>query len=368
MDTNSDDFSAEKLICEESFQQYCLGFDTKSRIYWEEWIKTHPHRLDDFKEAKRLFHILSAKQGSKLNQLYHLREGIVRFEDFQNNFTLLTSKEESEFTKVSIKPIYKYIGLVAACILIFLTVFLYNTSSISKKSSGSLAFSSGTLSRKTVFLSDGSIITLRKNSEIIISPNFNNSTREVWLKGEGFFDVEHSPLKPFIVHAGTNNIRVLGTVFNVKAYPNASYSETSLLEGIVKVTSDTDPNLSVILKPNYKFITTFLTITNEPNLAVSPVFQVLNMVGKNKTSDEVKWVRNRMDIEDESLEEIANRLKKWYGVEIEFGDKEVKKYRYSGVFENESIIKSLEALQLSYHFNFKIEDDKIIIKKQNRNQ
>jgi len=56
-------------------------------------------------------------------------------------------------------------------------------------------------------------------------------------------------------------------------------------------------------------------------------------------------------------------LQSWYGIPIVFTDSTVKGYRYSGTFESETVVKALEALQLSYPFNFRIEKDTIIIGK-----
>jgi ferric-dicitrate binding protein FerR (iron transport regulator) len=78
---------------------------------------------------------------------------------------------------------------------------------------------------------------------------------------------------------------------------------------------------------------------------------------------EIAWVRSRIKIEDEPLEQIAARLQAWYGIPIIFTDNETKGYRYSGTFESETVVKALEALQLSYPFNFRVEKDTIVIGK-----
>ncbi|MGY0037213.1 FecR domain-containing protein [Pedobacter sp. NJ-S-72] len=70
-----------------------------------------------------------------------------------------------------------------------------------------------------------------------------------------------------------------------------------------------------------------------------------------------------MIIDNEPLAAIAEKLQKWYGIEIYIANKEVKDYRYSGTFENESVIKTLEALQIAYPFEFKAEQNKITISK-----
>jgi transmembrane sensor len=83
----------------------------------------------------------------------------------------------------------------------------------------------------------------------------------------------------------------------------------------------------------------------------------------NHKAQEIAWIRNRLKIEDEPLEAIASKLQQWYGIEISFADSTVKTYRYSGTFESETVVKALEALQLSYPFNFQVDKEKIIISK-----
>ncbi|WP_315814782.1 DUF4974 domain-containing protein [Paraflavitalea speifideaquila] len=83
----------------------------------------------------------------------------------------------------------------------------------------------------------------------------------------------------------------------------------------------------------------------------------------NHKAKEIAWIRNRLKIEDEPLVAIAAKLQQWYGIGIAFADDTVKTYRYSGTFESETVVKALEALQLSYPFNFQVEKEKIIISK-----
>lgn len=364
MSINFDQFSVEELICDQSFQQYCLGSNIASVILWEDWLKTNPSNLIDFIEAKRVFYILSAKQGNKLEQLQQLRTGISQFENFKDNFSLVPEKNIIVLKPKKAIHILNYIGLAAASVLLIaLASVFFKIPNVLYSPKPTVQYSSGNLSRKTIILNDGSIITLRKNSELKVASNFNTHLREVWLTGEAFFNVKHNKAKPFIVHAAQNNIVVLGTGFNVKAYPGAVYTETSLIEGSVSITNNQDKDFKVILTPNHKFISASTPTSASASTSSLPKPIIENMVGNNKPGDETKWIRNKMELEDQSLFEIAKRLEIWYGIKIEIKDKQVGKYQYSGVFDNESLIKTLEVLQLSYHFNFKTETDKITISK-----
>ena len=78
-------------------------------------------------------------------------------------------------------------------------------------------------------LPDGSVVALNSNSKLVFPKQFNGDTREVTIEGEAFFDVKPNPEKPFIINAGKAQIKVVGTSFNVSAYP-----ETETLEVVVK--------------------------------------------------------------------------------------------------------------------------------------
>ena len=77
---------------------------------------------------------------------------------------------------------------------------------------------------------------------------FKGDTREVYLTGEAFFDVVKNPARPFIIHTSSIDVKVLGTKFNVKAYPNDKTVETSLVQGSVEVFVKNRPGEKYLLK------------------------------------------------------------------------------------------------------------------------
>nr|WP_068891312.1 FecR domain-containing protein [Pedobacter panaciterrae] len=355
-----DDFYIEELICCESFQQYCLGTSFADQISWDEWIERIPHRKADFEEAKKIVNILNVKQGSRLIQIKELKEGI----KYQN--VLAEKIQLSNSTDFNNKRSYlKYtIGMAAAVVAVLFLYFYLNPYS-KKKSFNDISklYSSGNAVRKTIILSDGTVITLAKHTSIKINNAFDEGKRELWLTGEAFFDVKHDAAHPFIVHTSFNDIKVLGTTFNIKAYPHSKITETSLIHGSVRIDSKNNPGRFVILKPNQKVISSNQSETKD--IAISKEYKVfaLQTDSFSKQPEETKWIRNRLDIDNLPLSAIAKKLQAWYGIEVLIVDEDVKDYRYSGTFENETVVKTLEALQLSYPFKFEIENNKITIKK-----
>ncbi|AOM78068.1 hypothetical protein BFS30_13290 [Pedobacter steynii] len=363
----NNDFYVEELICNESFQEYCLGVSLENQILWREWIASHPDRRADIAEAERIVTILNVRQGSRTAQLKALRSGLKQKDNFQSLISLKEEKEQASGVK-RITPLWHlYLGSTAAILIAVAFLYFYKPSLFyveSKVESISVQFSSGKSPRKTIILKDGSVITLAKESSIQLTENFDSSKRELWLTGEAFFDVKHDAAHPFVIHTVFNDIKVLGTSFNVKAYKNSGFMETALIQGSVRVESKKYPGYFVVLKPNQKLIT---PNSSEKAAVAKPALEYrvskLQQDPTDPVPQEIQWVRKRLDIDNLPLSVIAQRLQEWYGIEIIISGEDVKNYRYSGVFENETILKTLEALQLSYPFQFKIEENKINIKK-----
>ena len=364
----NDDFSVEELVCNDNFQQYCLGSDLKIQILWDEWIRDRPGRALDFEEAKKIVGLLTARQGSKTVQLEDLRKGIKQREIFDELITTRAGATPIVLPKKTDR-IYRYLaGLAAAGIIAVSSVLLFQgkqpAENLFSKNVSGKSISSGSAIRKTVMLPDGTLITIGKESTIRLNQNFSTGNRELWLSGEAFFDVKHDPQHPFVVHTISSDIRVLGTVFNVKAYPGDTTMETTLIRGSVRVDAKKHTNYSITLKPDEKLISYKPTGAKQDiNHSFYSILPVKNRSTGTGKPDEIKWVRNRLDIEDEPLSVIARKLQQWYGITIVVTDDEVKNYRYSGVFESENVLKTLEALQLSYPFQFTVTEDKITINK-----
>lgn len=378
-------FLVEELVCNDSFQQYCLGISLENHILWEEWINNTPERAADIIQAKNLVNILTIKQGNRLEQVKALKSGFRQQEiltqllntvpdetpmstDGRSNINRYLYSDKKTILKTP-AGFYKYVSFAAAAVIILISLyFIQQNYSPSKdlKAEHPLSasvFSSGRAPRKTVILIDGTVITLHQNSEIKLAKNFNPAQRELWLKGEAFFEVKHDAKHPFIVHTPFNDIKVLGTSFNVKAYPNSGLIETSLIRGSVQVESKRYPGYRVLLKPDEKLSFHNTPAHQDENLKNIFKVSALERNAPGNKSEEIQWIHHPISIDNEPLAAIAKKLQNWYGIEIYIADPEVEAYRYSGTFENESVIKTLEALQMAYPFAFKAEQNRIILNK-----
>lgn len=226
-------------------------------------------------------------------------------------------------------------------------------------------------SKSRVQLPDGTIVMLNAGSKLAYNKDFGKGIREVTLTGEAFFDVKKMNSVPFVIHTSSIDIKVLGTVFNVKAYPEDKKTETSLIRGSIEVTIKNRPNDKIILSPSEKLVVEQSTVAEEPRAVANKkelVASVNTLMSVNKlkyeadsTVAETLWIENKLVFRDESFEDLAVKLERWYSIELEIADKSLQRRRFSGIFENETIEQALEALKMTVPFKHEQTGNKIII-------
>jgi transmembrane sensor len=228
--------------------------------------------------------------------------------------------------------------------------------------------------KSAIVLTDGTRITLNSQSSLRYPTTFTGKTREVYLSGEAFFDVHKDHEHPFIIHTEKMNIKVLGTAFNVKSYPNDPSSETTLIRGAIEVTLDDRPSDRIILKPSEKLIVKKGSVTTVRKKAdkLAPATDssegtqyVLTSFTRLHQDDsailETSWTQNKLIFRDESFVDLASRMERWYGVNIRFKNEEMKNYRFTGTYEKENITQALDALRMTEDFHYKVKNSTIYI-------
>lgn len=211
-------------------------------------------------------------------------------------------------------------------------------------------------STSKVELPDGSIVWLNAGSQLTYNKDFGKELREVTLSGEGYFDVTKMKDKPFVIHTSNINIKVLGTAFNVKAYPEDKKTETSLIRGSIEVTIKNRPNDKIILSPSEKLVVENDKVTQRSVTGRTdelPVTATLPLVSVNKlryspvdsSVAETAWMDNRLVFRDEPFEELAVRMERRYDVKIQINSEELREKKLNGIFDQESVSQALEALK-----------------------
>lgn len=226
-------------------------------------------------------------------------------------------------------------------------------------------------SKSNIVLPDGTKVSLNAGSKLTYDKNFGESVRNVQLTGEAYFDVVHNAEKPFVIHTKAMEIKVLGTEFNVKSYPDENTTEASLIRGSIEVTLKDKRAEKIIMKPNEKLVVSNDISEVEPSIVAktrklvpsTPLINLghVNYFSLDSTILETSWVNNRLVFEDESFEQVATRMSRWYGVEFEFEDTRIQNLRFTGNFRNETVDEALKAMQITADFSYRIMADKHII-------
>jgi len=189
--------------------------------------------------------------------------------------------------------------------------------------------------RSHVVLPDGTNLWLNAGSHLRYSIPFIRENREVELSGEAFLDVVKNEKSTFVVKAQNTAVEVLGTQFNVNAYPESGKIEVALKEGKIKFRFAGEEGTTKFceLQPN-----DLLEFHKKENTVI-----------RENTNIEkyIAWHQNVMILDDTPMTELAGLLEKWYGVKVIIAHEEIKRYKFTTTFEDEPLHRVLELLEIS---------------------
>lgn len=226
-----------------------------------------------------------------------------------------------------------FIILMATAVFLFRDDLLYRTYAAAN---GRISF---------ITLPDGSTVTLNANSSIRVFRNFmDHESREVWIRGEGFFEVtKKEDAMKFIVHTDNFDVEVLGTKFNVNN--RRGKTEVMLAEGKVKlVAKDRQP---LIMKPG-----------DQVSLSETEDHYKKQVVAPEKLES---WRKHKLSFEDTPLWEVAQTIEEYYGVKVIIADPELGRRHFTGTLPNNDLEVILMALKTAYPVAIDKNKDRIII-------
>lgn len=201
-------------------------------------------------------------------------------------------------------------------------------------------------------LDDGTRVWLNTGSGLRYPAHFTGATRKIeLLSGEVCLDVKQDPAHPFIIKSGRVNTRVLGTIFNVRNYPQLAVLQVTVEQGKVAVQSDDAIGKEVVVLPDEQ-----LTINTG-----SPAFSKTTVDGKAVNA----WTTGKLLFNNERLDVIALQLENKYHQQISFADTTLGAYRITaGIEAADSLSDVLDMLCLANKLTYSIEGQHIIFRKQ----
>jgi len=249
------------------------------------------------------------------------------------------------------KPLQKFIRVymkAAAILLLPLMVaggliynYLNNTDKVAPDQQVSSTIYAPLGSRVSFNLPDGSTGMLNSGSKLTYSLPFN-SNRQVKLEGEAWFEVTRDEEYPFEISSGNSSVKVLGTSFNLSAYPAENYVEVVLQQGKVE----------------------FLDNCIDEKITILPSERLICQNGNisKSATDPTKynaWTEGKLVFREDPMAEVARRIERWYNVKITLADKELEKYSFRGTFEDDKLDEVLRLLSMTSPIRYKITPRKL---------
>jgi ferric-dicitrate binding protein FerR (iron transport regulator) len=196
-------------------------------------------------------------------------------------------------------------------------------------------------SRISFSLPDGTKGWLNSGSSIEYSLPFKFN-RQIAVLGEAWFDVAHDNNHPFEITAGDSKVKVLGTKFNLNAYPEDKYIEVVLEEGKVEFSV---PGLSsnIEMKPDERLVFKGGAVN-------------INVTDASKYAG---WKEGKLIFRGDSLAEVARRIGRWYNVDVELVDKYLEEYVIRGIFQDDSLEEVFRFLSMTSPIRYRIIDRKL---------
>jgi len=304
------------------------SFQAKSRqLILEDWKS---YKEEEYVGSSEKFNALLDKIHHKINTSY---------ED-----------EEDKKSRSRSLSLFKTWLIRAAAILLLpvLSLLLYTLSEIgfeidrhAEIKVDSLKIESPIGSRTEVELTDGSVVHLNSGSRIEYPQKFNGNSREVILKGEGYFDIVHNPERPFVVKTDKLDIKAEGTIFNVMAYPDEEVIATTLVEGKVIIDKKGLAGGSE----------TIGTLAPEQHLTFNKKNGKITS-SKGNIKKYIAWKDGKLVFDNDPIIRVAKRLSQIFNVEIIVKDS-AKEYTYTVTFVDEPLFQILELMTVATPVEYK---------------
>ncbi|HYQ58023.1 MAG TPA: FecR domain-containing protein [Draconibacterium sp.] len=306
----------------------------------ETWINQSDKNREEFEQYKNML--------NKVNSWYQAK----KFDDetaWKNVHTQIRpvkarSIQLQKTRKEVIAQFYKYAAIVVIALLLGSFAYYLGFRNLDK------AYYSEVISARDQVLNefvlpDGSVVTLNNNSKLLFPKKFKGNSREVTIIGEAFFDVQPNPEKPFVINAGNAQVKVLGTSFNVSAYPDAETVEVIVETGKVQVISKND-------NPELESHEVFLSPGEKGTLHLSDLYLKKTV---NNDPNFLAWKTHDLIFNTVPLHEVVNSLEKAYHINIDVMEPELNNLLYEGHFDQKPVDFVLDVIRLTFDLELSVD-------------
>jgi len=358
------DYTAVDFLNDERFLKWLNSPSQEDNDFWNGFLKKHPYKKAEIREATHVFNIFHSREEKMgMNETYELwnriqkeakssrrvivlkllkfaalwvlvfLSGAVSYYFFQNNekqyqFQLAETpqigKDEAMIvlSDGSQVPLEKQMSEISYSKngrqLIVNSDTIKQLSGTRKEMINKVIIPYG--KKSLIMLSDGTQVWLNAGSQLIYPTFFVNKIRQVMLVGEAFFEVAKNPERPFVVRTSDVSVQVLGTRFDISAYPEDKLIQTVLVEGKVLLKyagkGNTNHDYSVEMIPNQ-----MVELNRSTGEAITQKVDV---------SKYVSWKEGMLKFEKVDLIRAIKQIERYYNVEISLADPMIGSYKLSG--------------------------------------
>lgn len=339
-------YSAEQLTQEPSFKAWALESDAAAYNFWEDWLMAHPEREQ---EAERARDILLADEEP-------LPASAAADEDAQ--WEAIARRSGLSHTLASQTPVrqltpktrwsWNMAAQVAAVVLLAIGIGTWLVRDVQQHTAQpELVYQTVVVPKgqqRQLTLSDGTRISLHAGAELSFPEHFGSDKREIFLKGQGFFQVAKDPSRPFSVVSQQVRTTALGTSFDVKASGGAIV--VSLVEGKVAVTA---PGVRTELIPGQQ-----------------AAYDTTRRQLQKSALDEqtMAWRKGVLIFQEDTYADMIQKLEQWYGVRIMPAEQLPADRRFNARFQGQSLDEVLQAICYAEQLSYERKQDVIILKRR----
>ncbi len=339
-------YSCEDFLQNDDFKLWLNGHDLENDRRWRLWFKEHPHAKLEADKARAILLSLQCKEMTVTTEMVDQQWEVLK-RSLQHSIPAI-----SENVDVWWRPHTVFIKLFGAAAVILICFFLGHSNIKSMQDVSREAYiTSHTNSGQQVdiVLSDGTSVRLNAGSSLRYPRVFSGKFREVDLVGEAFFKVKKNEKMPFLIRSNEIITKVLGTEFNINAYPENKEVLVAVVSGKVAVKA----------KDKIGKKKQVVCLTQEEMVTFGREDKALT-VSKFDVNEQVGWKDGILYFEKCDFITALKKMERWYGVNIQSRDTALElqedTWRFSGKFQNKSLAYVLEAMSYPNRFTFKIEN------------
>ncbi|WP_209331201.1 FecR family protein [Lunatimonas salinarum] len=348
-------WTVDDFVLDPDFRDWVSTHDLNLNLIWEQRIKDYPHKIREIKLARDLVLNLPKASYSMSDQdLRALWERIDETTDAIPNpdapevakiFPLNSQSTIKRMDRVPVRETMlrqrHKVALILA--MAFLIGFLVSShfGEVNLVEETPLVFTEHVTPlgvKSTIILPDSSKAILNAGSKLAYQENFSGVAREVFLEGEGYFEVTSDPNRPFVVNAGATSTKAIGTSFNINAY-NKEKIGIYLVTGKVKVLNKELNDSEALLSEG------------ESVALISGKLSEKKRFIKEKVT---AWTKGVLFFDDTPILDAVRVMENWYNVKISLTNSPPANLRVSGKFENETLKNILTGLSFSSRFQFEL--------------